>query len=121
MSQTQSIGSRGEDTAAKYLVNEGHRIIERNWRAGKDEIDLITISGRFLVIVEVKTRTNTFGNAPETSVDERKQKCLMRAAEAYIHENNIEMELRFDIVSVIISSKETTVFHIPDAFYSTLA
>lgn len=120
MDPRREIGRIGEDLAAAFLEKKGHTIIERNWRAGKDEVDLITTNGQFLVFVEVKSRTVGRLMDPECSVDVRKQKCLMRAAEAYIDKTGTDQEVRFDIISIITNSEPVELFHIPSAFYATL-
>ncbi len=120
MNRKQEFGHAGEELATQFLRQKGHTILERNWRAGKDEIDIISQIDSFLVITEVKTRSSNHFMNPEDAVDDRKQKCLMRAAEQYIFESKVDKELRFDIISVISNSGEQAVFHIEDAFYATL-
>jgi putative endonuclease len=120
MSEHNKLGKRGEETAAVYLAGLGYKIIERNWRHQKDEIDIIARDGDFLVIVEVKTRsTDVFGN-PEDAVTTKKQKFLIRATEEYIFKNDISLETRYDIISVIKQGNKETIRHIKEAFYPTL-
>lgn len=120
MSEHYKLGQKGEDSAAIYLAGLGYKIIERNWRHQKDEIDIIAKDGRFLVIVEVKTRsTDVFGN-PEEAVTQKKQKFLIRAAEEYIFKNDILLETRYDIISIIKQGNKETILHIKEAFYPTL-
>jgi putative endonuclease len=70
-----------------------------------------------LVIVEVKTRsTNAFGE-PEIAVTKQKQKFLIRAAQNYIQQKNINEECRFDIISIIAKNGKNIIHHIEDAFY----
>ncbi len=73
-----------------------------------------------LVIVEVKTRQSVFFGEPEEAVTKKKQKFLVRAAETYIMQRNIDLETRFDIVSVVISNGQVMINHIEEAFYPTL-
>ena len=120
MNTKQELGHIGEELATQFLRQKGHTILERNWRSGKDEIDVISKSDSFLVITEVKTRSSDRFMKPEDAVDDRKQKCLMRAAENYIFNHDLDMELRFDIISVILNNGKHQVFHIEDAFYATL-
>ncbi len=99
------------------LEKKGYKILETNWRHDKDEIDIVAMDGDELVIVEVKTRsTDYFGN-PEDAVDFQKEAFLIRATEAYLEENNLNCDSRFDIVSIILTAKKQEVFHIKDAFY----
>lgn len=120
MAQHNKLGNKGEDIAARYLAAKGYKILERNWRHERDEIDIIALDGVFLVIAEVKTRSTAFFGEPEEAVNRKKQKYLVRAADAYIQKNNIMLETRYDILSVIIDGNTETVRHIEDAFYPTL-
>lgn len=120
MSNHYDLGKKGEEIAANYLAAKGYHIIERNWRFGKDEIDIIAEHDNFLVIVEVKTRsTNYYGN-PEEAVDEMKQRFLIRATNEYVLQKEIDLEVRFDIFSIIIESGKQIINHIEEAFYPTL-
>lgn len=120
MNENLELGKEGEELAAGYLTKLGYQIRERNWRFGKDEIDIIAEDSGFLVIVEVKSRRSNYFGEPEENVTREKQKFLIRAANAYIEKNDIDLETRFDIVSVLFSGKSYTVKQIKDAFYPTL-
>ena len=120
MAEHNELGKKGEEMAQQFLSRKGYKIIATNWRYLKDEIDIIAHHDSFLVIVEVKTRrTNVFGE-PEEAVSKKKQKFLVRAADAYVQQKNIEEEVRFDIVSVIVCGTHWQINHIEDAFYPTL-
>ncbi len=117
MARHIEVGKKGEKLAQIYLKNKGYSIIDINWRFDKDEIDIVAMDGNELVIVEVKTRsTDYFGN-PEDAVDFKKEKFLIRATEAYLEENNLDLETRFDIIAIIINKEEVKINHIIDAFY----
>ncbi len=120
MAKHYDLGIQGEETAANYLAAQGYQILERNWRFGKDEIDIIAEYDNFLVIVEVKTRSSSFYGNPEEAVDEQKQRLLVNAANEYVLQKEIDLEVRFDIFSIIIESGKQTINHIEDAFYPTL-
>ena len=97
-----SIGEWGERKAAEFLQREkGFRIRERNWRSGRDEIDLIAYDGEVLVFVEVKTR-KAGGLVPGFySVNKRKKKALRRAMWAYMRRfKRRPMTYRLDVVEV---------------------
>ena len=120
MAKHYDLGIQGEEIASGYLAGKGYKIVERNWRFGKDEIDIIAENEQFLVIVEVKTRsTNYYGN-PEEAVWDQKQRSLIRAANEYVIQKEIDKEVRFDIFSIVIESNKQTIRHIEDAFYPTL-
>ena len=85
MPQHIQTGKRGESAAAAYLDQQGCRIAERNWGAGRGEIDLIAWAhARLLVFVEVKARSGDGFGGPEEAVDARKQDIMARTAGAYM-------------------------------------
>ena len=111
------LGKAGEQIAADYLKKKGYRIITRNWRYRKAEIDIIAEANGVLVVVEVKTRSsNHYGN-PQDFISKEKIRLLVLATDAYITKYEIPLQVRFDIVSVLIpSKKKVTVQHIEDGF-----
>jgi putative endonuclease len=117
MAEHNETGNKGEELAEKYLRKLGYEILERNWHFGKNEIDIIAKDGNFLVIAEVKTRSSTFFGEPEAFVTRAKQRSLIAAANGYITKKNLDLEARFDILSVIFSGHSYTVKQIKDAFY----
>ncbi|MEZ5199070.1 MAG: YraN family protein [Bacteroidales bacterium] len=120
MAEHSDLGKKGEDIATRYLAGKGYQIIERNWRTGKDEIDIIAEKDKKLIIVEVKTRSTSSYGEPEESVTIHKQRFLIRAANEYVNSKEVDNEIRFDIISIIIESNKQTIRHIEDAFYPTL-
>ncbi len=120
MAEHNELGKEGEELAKKHLLEKGYKIEASNWRFGKDEIDIIAKDDEYLVFVEVKTRkTNYFGN-PETFVTKTKQKFMIRAAQVYITQREIDYEARFDIIAVLYGQNKVHIHHIEDAFYPTL-
>ena len=109
-------GVDGEELASAYLQKKGYEILERNWRLGKEEIDIIARKKEVLVVVEVKTRSGSFFGTPEEFVNKQKQRHLIRAANAYIEKKGIDVEIRFDVVGIIISGNNHTVNHLEDAY-----
>ena len=107
----------GEDLACEHLLQKGYEIIERNWRFGKYEIDLIARSADRLVFVEVKARQSVFFTEPEFAVNLRKQQRIIAAANHFIREREITTEARFDIVSIIILDGGNVIRHIEGAFF----
>jgi putative endonuclease len=120
MAEHNELGRQGEEIAAAYLLKQGYVILDVNWRAGRNEIDLIARDKDFLVIVEVKSRQNNSFTEPEEAVTKEKQQALIRAANAYIFRKNISLETRFDIISIIHNKEETRIHHLKDAFYPRL-
>ena len=113
---TVEIGKNSEDLAVAYLENKGYQILERNWRSGHKEIDIIALDGDMLVIVEVKSRKSLDFGDPDVAVGVMKQRMLIYAAEAYINYHNLDLEVRFDIISMIITPQGEQIEHIEDAF-----
>ncbi len=120
MAKHNELGKLGEEMARKHLRNKGYQIQEVNWHYGREEIDIIALDGEMLVIVEVKTRATADFGEPEFAVNRRKQRILVKAAEAYILEKDLDIETRFDIISVIVTPKQKHLHHIEDAFYPTM-
>lgn len=117
MAEHNQLGEKGEQMAVLYIQNLGYRIVETNWKQKKFEIDIIAIDQEELVFIEVKTRsTSVFGN-PEEAVTIKKQEHLIEGAEYYIQENEIDLESRFDVVSIIYNTKKEEINHIKNAFY----
>jgi putative endonuclease len=114
--QAQESGSMGEEAAADYLVGQGYEILERNFRHGKSEIDLIARTERLLVFVEVKSRRNAAFGYPEEFVNKKQQRMIMRAAEQYILKINWQGNIRFDVMA-ILTEPELQIQHLKDAFY----
>lgn len=117
MSEAQKTGGEGESKAAEYLRSIGYEILEKNWRHSNQEIDIIAKDKSFLVIAEVKTRSSNAFGEPEAFVNRQKQKNLIKAANAYLEKNNLMLESRFDILSVMKSGDNYKVQHIKNAFY----
>ncbi len=114
------LGKLGEDIAVSHLEGKGYRILERNWRLGMEEIDIIARDGSFIVIVEVKTRTSNIFAEPESAVTKSKQRILVRLANAYVHYRKQQGEVRFDIITILVRPDGEILNHIVDAFYPTL-
>ena len=118
---TKEIGQIGEDAAVNYLISQGYSILERNWRCGHLELDIVALDGDFLAIVEVKTREVNSLLSPNDAITKSKQNNLIGAAKGYVRRNRRHEEVRFDIVSVIHHNGEVQdVELIKYAFYPSL-
>ncbi|MEA3496606.1 MAG: YraN family protein [Bacteroidota bacterium] len=115
MSDNKSVGAKGEQFAAEYLKDKGYEILEMNWVAERCEVDIIAKYNSVIIFVEVKTRTNDFYGNPEEAVNEAKQENLMKVADAYLIENDLDNEIRFDIISIIWNKNRKDIYHIEDA------
>ena len=118
MAQHNELGKEGEQRALQMLRAKGYTILETNWRNYKVEVDIIARDKDELVIVEVKTRSTDYFGDPEEAVGPAKARNLIRAAETYIELNDLDTDVRFDIVSIILKNGKATINHIIDAFYA---
>ena len=116
MAKHNDLGKMGEDIAVQYLTDKGYEILERNWHNIHKEIDIIAKDGEELVIVEVKTRQSTEHGEPDLAVTRQKQTHLISAANAYIFKNLLDINTRFDIISIVFKDGEPIIDHIEDAF-----
>lgn len=99
----RSFGARGEDLAAQYLRKQGYRILERNARLGRYEIDIIAREGDTVAFVEVKTRRTANLVRPEANVNRTKREHILKAAHVYMDSHrDSETYYRFDVVSVVL-------------------
>lgn len=114
-----TIGQRGESIAADYLTRAGLRILARNYRSGRGELDIVAMDGATIVFVEVKTRCSDAFGAPEQAVTVAKQRQLVMLANRYLYrERRIGAPCRFDVVAVEFRDGRCTIRHIPNAFSS---
>lgn len=107
-------GSTGENLAAAFLEGKGFRVVAKNFRCKKAEIDLIVQREDWLVFVEVKTRASNSYGEPETFVSAQQSKMIYAAAEEFIYSNNWRGHIRFDIVSVR-PGPDPEILHFEDA------
>lgn len=120
MSESQSLGEKGENLAAEYLKKKGYNIRNRNWVSGKKELDIVAENKDFIVFVEVKTRSFDFQVHPRDAVTNEKQRSIIFAADWYVKIFNINKESRFDIITIIEKEGNFDIDHIENAFYPTL-
>jgi len=111
------LGQKGEDIAARYLEQHGYVVLDRNWRSGHKELDLVVRKDNTVVFVEVKTRTGTDYGDPWNFVDNRKIRRIVNSADAYIRFRCIDLDVRFDIVSITVEDGDFKVEHIEEAFF----
>lgn len=116
----QNLGRKGEDIACRHLEGIGHTIIERNWRSGHLEIDIISVNAEGIHFVEVKTRQRSIQAPPQENVDAGKQRRLTKAALRYLHSAKglpvRDPECIFDIIAITFEGENAYVEWIPQAF-----
>nr|WP_319399975.1 YraN family protein [uncultured Carboxylicivirga sp.] len=120
MANHNELGKEGEEYAARYLIEQGFRIVDRNWRYNRKELDIIAYDNSHLVIVEVKTRSTDGWEHPKEAITPSKIRFIVEATEAYVIEKNIQEEIRFDVITIIPEDGEWKVEHIREAFHPTL-
>lgn len=112
---TKLIGDYGENIAAEFLNQKGHKILDRNYRAKSGEIDIISIDGSTLVFVEVKTRKNSDFALAREAVNKKKQQRIKNTARDYISKRYCNYdEIRFDIVEIY--TEEKIIQHFENSF-----
>lgn len=115
--RTSKIGQNGEEIACDFLRSRGHQILDRNWRAGHLELDIVTEAPDGVHFVEVKARTAPVTSTLTDQVNKVKQKRISAAALQYLNKKNMMgQEVYFDIVSVLFDGQETVVRYFPQAW-----
>ena len=115
--QNKNLGKEGERIAVEYLRKKGYRVIEKNYRTRRGEIDIICEQRGSVIFVEVKTRKSMSFGRPEEAVDSRKRKKMAEIALDYLTEKHLNgrVDCRFDVVAITEKSPRI-VNHIVDAF-----
>lgn len=117
MATHNEFGKKGEKLAEAYLVNKGYLIKERNYRFEKAEVDLIAEKDGILAVVEVKARSNGFLENLQETVNKKKIQLLVKAINEYVVENKLDIEVRFDIITVLKNGDHHAIEHFENAFY----
>lgn len=120
-----SLGTEGEDIAARFLQEQGTVVLERNYRYEHAEVDLVCFEpaevyeqGGEIVFVEVKTRTGTGFGRPEEAVTPEKQRNVIKAAKAFLYERHLEgSPCRFDVVAILLRGGQPEIEHFKNAFW----
>ena len=116
MNKAHELGKAGEVIAKNYLSQKEFTILHCNWRWQKAEIDIIAKHTNQLVFIEVKTRKNANFGRPSEFVSLKKQELMQEAAEAFLEIHQLKLEIRFDIIGIILNSKDKKIEHIQNAF-----
>jgi Predicted endonuclease distantly related to archaeal Holliday junction resolvase len=117
MATHNEFGKKAEDLAVEYLQKDGYKILARNFRFQKAEIDIIAEKEETIVIIEVKARSTDVFILPQEAVTKTKIRSIVSAANHFLEESNTQNEVRFDIISVLPDEKGILkIEHITDAF-----
>jgi len=117
MAEHNDLGTWGESIARAYLKDNGYAIVAANWRYKKIELDILARKGDLLAVVEVKTRKHTTPEPPVNSITLAKQKRIITAANFYVQEKELDVEVRLDVIVILTEGTHYTLEHIEEAFY----
>ncbi|MFN5323374.1 MAG: YraN family protein [Bacteroidota bacterium] len=115
--QSHNLGKQGEEIAARWLLKQGYTILEKRWRWKHLEIDIVAQKNELLVIVEVKSRTNAQHADPDDTISNQKLRCLYDITEHYMEVKKVQLEVRYDLITIIDHGETYTIEHIEEAFY----
>jgi putative endonuclease len=117
MGKHNEFGKEGEQLAVDYLIKQGYRIMYRNYRYLKAEIDIIAQKEGILAIVEVRSRSSDFLENIADTVTPKKIELLVMAADHYVTENDVDVDVRFDIITILKNKRQYELDHLEGAFY----
>lgn len=114
------IGRLGEQAACCYLAGRGHTVLDRNWRAGHLELDIISLAPDGIHFTEVKTRVAPVAAPPQDNVGYAKQRNMAAAAQRYLHDKDdrklATLEVFFDVIAVTLDGGSEEIAYFPSAF-----
>lgn len=114
--EAKEFGVLGEQMATRYLEDQGYVILDRNYRKGHKEVDIIALDHGEIAVVEVKTRATDTFLAPEQAIDHRKRQNIIRVADNYVRRNHRSEPIRYDIITIVGSGTDAQIRHIKNAF-----
>jgi putative endonuclease len=117
MAQHNQLGKKGEQLAVDFLIKKGYSIKERNYRFGKAEVDIIAEKSNILAIIEVKTRSSSDFGLPQEFVKPKQIQQLVKVVDNYVLKNDLDVEVRFDIIAIVKAGNDFTIEHLKDSFY----
>lgn len=119
MAEHNELGKWGEDLACEKLVSEGYAIMERNWRMGHYEVDIIAMKDNRIIFAEVKTRADGYCD-PMDAIDRKKIAHMVASADVYMRSHDFPHEAQFDVFGIVGSPEDYKMEHIADAFFPPL-
>ncbi len=117
MAEHNELGKLGEELAVDFLRKAGYEILETNWVFQKAEVDIIAKKANVLAIIEVKTRSDISFGLPQEAVKQKKIQLLVKAVNEYVIRKDLDVAVRFDIISIVKSGNSFITDHLEDAFY----
>ncbi len=116
MASHNDFGKKGEKLAAELLLKKGYTILWRNFRYLKAEIDIIAQKGSILVVAEVKYRRSDHLQPITASINKKKIGLLIMAADHFVQENDMDVDVRFDIITILGQPSGYKIEHLEEAF-----
>lgn len=101
MAAHNELGKWGEEIAAAFVEKKGYEILQRDWKSGHHDLDIIAKDEDTLVVIEVKTRRNRLFGNPEEAIDYKKRLSLQSAINHFVKSHHINAPVRFDIISIV--------------------
>lgn len=117
MAKHNDLGKLGEELAVEFLLKNDYVILHTNFVFQKAEIDIIAQKDNILAVVEVKTRSSLEFGLPQDFVKPKKIQLLVKAVNEYVIENQLNVEVRFDIIAIHKDKENFNIEHLEDAFY----
>ena len=117
MAEHNELGKFGEELAVEFLQQNGYDILETNWTFQKAEIDIIAQKDSTIAVIEVKTRSSIDFGLPQDFVKAKKIQLLVKAVNEYIVSNDLDVDVRFDIIAIYKEDNTYKIEHFEDAFY----
>jgi putative endonuclease len=122
MAAHNELGKQGESLAVSHLLQKGYTVLHTNWTFQKAEVDILAQLGNTLAVIEVKTRTSAHFGDPQDFVTPKKIQLMVKAVSAYIEQQNLDVEVRFDIIAITMPkstnpNEKPSLEHLENAFY----
>ncbi|MGB3607766.1 YraN family protein [Psychroserpens sp.] len=117
MANHNELGKKGELLAVDFLLKEGYSIIALNYLYQKAEVDIIAQKEDILAVVEVKTRTSADFGDPQQFLKPKQMQRIFKAVDFFVNDNEMNVEVRFDIIAIVMNKKGTSLEHLENAFY----
>lgn len=117
MAKHIALGIKGEKLALQFLIEAKYEIITTNYKAEGYEVDIIAKQNNILVFIEVKTRSTDLYGPPDDGVTAKKEEHISEAADIFMQTYDDFIDIRFDIISIILKDNKSKIFHIEDAFF----
>ena len=117
MAKHNELGKKGEQLAVDFLLKNNYDIVERNYRFDKAEVDIIAKKDNILAIIEVKTRSTADFGDPQDFVKPKQIQRLVKAVDEYVTVNDLDVEVRFEIIAIVKEGKGFKMEHLENAFY----